>query len=300
MTSSFGPSLERPSARHANRIILVPRADSLLGPDISLSEQGMGEARREIRGAFDQVRNVAEPKLLERGMIDMLHVRDRRERELASQFGCFRRLEGLAAYTVNFANAGLREQVLDSLDGLVGDSLEVIDDFTLGLPPPTRSSEQGPSTDHRQPDRWPELSGIEAARRDGVRGAGVLFGMLDTGIDADHCEFSHKTVHFRYIPFHFDQPHRAVRGFDVSGHGTHVAGIAFGRHVGIAPDVQPFVGSVIESESTLTSASRVLRGLDWLIRTFDEPELRGRPRVINLSLGFDRELVRLESRRDIE
>lgn len=136
MTSSFGPSLAQAGARQANRIILVPRADSLLDPDISLSEQGMGEARREIRGVFDQVRNVAEPKLLERGMIDMFHVKDRHQRELASQLGCFRRLEGLAAYTVNFASSGLREQVLDSLDGLIGNSLEIIDDFTLGLPPP--------------------------------------------------------------------------------------------------------------------------------------------------------------------
>ncbi len=50
----------------------------------------------------------------------------------------------------------------------------------------------------------------------------------------------------------------------------------------------------------LTSAARVLRGLNWLIQTFDSDDMRGKPRIINLSLGFDRELVHQELRRDVD
>ncbi len=82
---------------------------------------------------------------------------------------------------------------------------------------------------------------------------------------------------------------RPVRGFDTAGHGTHVCGIAAGRSCGLAPEADLLVASVIESERTITSLDRILRGLNWLLRRGASAELRGRPVILNLSLGFKRE-----------
>ncbi len=53
---------------------------------------------------------------------------------------------------------------------------------------------------------------------------------------------------------------RACRGFDVDGHGTHVAGVVAGRNLGIAPDVDLMVAAVLESETLKTSLERVVTG----------------------------------------
>ncbi len=225
MTSSFGPARSTTIRHHhANRVILVPRAEGLSGSGIALSEAEMGEVRDEVRGRFEHLQQVAEPRLRDRKLVDIFRINGRREREQAVRHGYFRRLDGIAAYTVDFARSEQRNDVLNSLDGLIGDEIEVIEDFALGLPPTLPPDELTLSSDHRQDGRWPEASGIAAAHGDGVRGANIAFGMLDTGIDADHCEFNSRTVNFRYLPLRFEQPHRDVRGFDVSGHGTHVAG----------------------------------------------------------------------------
>src|SRR5262249_30883318 len=134
---------------------------------------------------------------------------------------------------------------------------------------------------------WPEESGISVAHRSGVRGSGVLVGILDTGCDADHLEFRKRRVEFRYVPFNPDRQNmRAVRGFDITGHGTHVCGIISGRNVGVAPDVDLMVASVIESETIQTSLERIVMGLDWMLSRFDEPENLDKPTIISMSLGF--------------
>jgi subtilisin family serine protease len=86
---------------------------------------------------------------------------------------------------------------------------------------------------------------------------------------------------------------RAVRGFDVDGHGTHVCGIIAGETVGVAPGVELLVASVLESETLKTSLDRVLIGLDWMLSHFSEPENLAKPTIINMSLGFPPEALRL-------
>lgn len=136
---------------------------------------------------------------------------------------------------------------------------------------------------------WPAECGVPLAHAQGIRGAGVMLGVLDTGIDADHPEHASKVVQFRYVSLFPNSPHtpaRDVRGFDPSGHGTHVAGIASGVHHGVAPEVDLYVASVIESDTIRTSLGRVAAGMDWLLAQFSRPENVTRPAVVNMSLGF--------------
>lgn len=116
-----------------------------------------------------------------------------------------------------------------------------------------------------------------------------MIGVLDTGVDADHVEFDGKRINYRYVslfPHHPQFGSRDIRGFDLDGHGTHVCGIMCGQNIGIAPEAELFVASVIESETTLTSLIRVSAGLNWLLAQFSKPERQYRPAILNISLGF--------------
>lgn len=134
-------------------------------------------------------------------------------------------------------------------------------------------------------ENWPLESGVELAHSLKIRGSGVLVGVLDTGIDADHQEFRDRTVNYRYVPLNLRQP-RDVRGFDTGGHGTHVCGIIAGKNIGVAPEATLYVASVIESETMDRSLLRIISGLDWLLDKFNESENSEPPAVLNMSLGF--------------
>lgn len=230
------------------------------------------------------------------------------EREPAVRDGSYRRLDRLGAITVDFATEMQRDDGVDIVARLGRGLLTPVADFALRLPSPDLVVSGGLGADRpaefdtarETARRIREETGIEDAHRKGRRGAGVSIGVLDTGVDADHDEFRGKDIDFAYFPLRYQQPRREVRGFDVAGHGSHVTSIIGGRTVGIAPDATLLVGGVIESESLATSASRVTRGLEWWLERFEAPENAGRPRIINLSLGFDRELIRSEQIRGLE
>jgi subtilisin family serine protease len=160
-----------------------------------------------------------------------------------------------------------------------------VPDIELSLPEPGLAGAETVEINPKELGLLRGESGINEAHSQGVRGQGVLVGVLDTGCDADHDEHSAAIRTFRYIPLSVHCS-RDVRGFDPSGHGTHVCGILAGRQLGIAPDINLWVTSVIESETTRTSLRRVIAGLDWLTRIFSLPTNRGQPALINMSLGF--------------
>ncbi len=142
-------------------------------------------------------------------------------------------------------------------------------------------------------EEWRITSGVAEAHEQNIRGQDVLVGVLDSGIDADHQEFS-RPVTYRYVslfPQDFKWPPRDVRGFDPDGHGTHVCGIVGGNRVGIAPESKLYVASVIESGSSRTDLIRVAAGLEWLLSHFSRPENENLPAVLNMSLGFSRSLA---------
>lgn len=200
----------------------------------------------------------------------------------------FHHLPFVDAFIVEAADRSLAEQARSVLE----EDYTISPDVALAIPVPTQWQPTVRESDPAQ--RWPDASGVQLAHESGVTGKGVIVGVLDTGCDADHIEFRSKKVDFRYVPLNsVTDAVRAVRGFDVDGHGTHVCGIIAGENLGVAPDVELLVASVLESETLKTSLDRVLIGLDWMLSHFSEPENLSKPTIVNMSLGFPPEALRL-------
>jgi hypothetical protein len=211
------------------------------------------------------------------------------QQEIGAGAGTYRYMPLIGATVAHF-HTDEAEQAARS--ELAKDFEFIPDVVQLTFPGPVSAGQLGPrnrglsSLSQRE---WPEECGVHAAHAQGIRGAGVMLGILDTGIDADHPEHANKIIQFRYVSLFPNSPHnpaRDVRGFDPDGHGTHVAGIASGTYHGVAPEVDLYVASVIESENIRTSLGRVAAGMEWLLHQFSRPENATRPAVVNMSLGF--------------
>ena len=199
---------------------------------------------------------------------------------------CFTRLGYVGAYVINATD---EETAQEAMDVLESDYL-IMPDIELGLPQTTIASSYR-RRPYKQPT-WPDCSGVKLAHRNDITGKGVLVGVLDTGCDADHLELRDKYVDFRYVPLHPSRGTlRACRGFDVDGHGTHVCGIIAGKNVGVAPDVDLMVASVIESETMKTSLRRIFTALDWMLSQFAREENLSKSIIISMSLGFRTEWI---------
>ncbi len=162
------------------------------------------------------------------------------------------------------------------------------------------------------PVRLPPLS---------LRGGGVLLAVIDSGIDYAHPDFRNADGSTRILSL-WDQSiagnppagyqigsvytaediDRALREsntarrlellpeVDLSGHGTHVAGIAAGngrasdgRYVGVAPDADLLIVKLAPaSQRSFPRTSELMQGIDWVVRYGLERNL---PVVINLSFG---------------
>ena len=195
----------------------------------------------------------------------------------------FEALPYLDAYVVKTNSTKLERSAKELLDPeyLIVPNLEL-------LAPPTERGREYLRVPHAR-RTWPEISGIANAHSLGIKGRGVTVCILDTGVDADHRELRRKEIDFRYIPFDTVTGRmRACRGFDVDGHGTHVAGLIAGSQLGIAPDVDLMVAAVLESETLKTSLERVVVALDWLLSQFEDEANRNKPVIVNMSLGFSR------------
>ena len=220
------------------------------------------------------------------GMTDLNKIA--RDPEEGKEHGGFSQLNALGMTAAFFQQEQDEARAINEL----ADRYEFVPDFELSLP--TRPSVQNPLATSNPPislieSPWPAESGVALAHSLGFKGNGVLVGVLDTGIDADHQEFIDKIVTYRYVSFFPNSPFwpsRDIRGIDTDGHGTHVSGIIAGKNIGVAPEAYLYVASVIESETTRTSLIRVTYGLDWLLRQFSRPENENRPAIVNLSLGF--------------
>lgn len=209
--------------------------------------------------------------------------------------GVAARLENLGITVAYFMNEAGREKAEEAL----GQDCIFVPNASMELPAqlpsstsPAELEEQTSARHAYRPPRksqWPIQSGVTLAHDDGVRGAGVLIGVLDTGVDADHKEFAKKIINFRYEPLgpmHPSGRARHVRGFDTAVHGTHVCGILAGNRIGVAPEADLYVASVIERETARSSLIRTINGLNWLLREFATDAARKKPAIINMSLGF--------------
>ena len=195
----------------------------------------------------------------------------------------FETLPYLDAYVIKTGSATIERSAKE----LLAPEYVIMPNLELSAPTPTRGKDYV-----RRPaaaPQWPALSGVAEAHRQGIKGKGVTVCVLDTGVDADHRELRHKEIDFRYIPIDTASGRmRNCRGFDVDGHGTHVASIIAGKQLGIAPDVDLMVAAVLDSETLKTSLERVVTALDWLLAQFEIEANPSKPVIVNMSLGFSR------------
>jgi subtilisin family serine protease len=196
----------------------------------------------------------------------------------------FIRLGYIGAYLVSTTD---KTKTKDVEEELAPDYHILTDEYLLNLPTTLNNrirSSRAPATRRNQ---WPEWTGISHAHKSGVLGTGVQVMVLDTGCDADHAQFysRKRPIRFQYVDPRNPGRSRDKRGFDSDGHGTHVCGIIAGKDIGVSPDVDLFVASVIESETVLTSLQRVLVGLNWLLREAIHDDVN-EPFLLNMSLGF--------------
>jgi hypothetical protein len=125
-------------------------------------------------------------------------------------------------------------------------------------------------------DAW----GIEVvgAAQSQFTGAGVCVAVLDTGIDPDHPAFDGLVRNDNYEDF------TSTGRNDKSGHGTHCAGIIFGRDVagkriGVARGVKNVLIAKVADGDTLTSTEQIEKALLWALR-------KG-ANIIAMSVGLD-------------
>jgi subtilisin family serine protease len=116
-------------------------------------------------------------------------------------------------------------------------------------------------------------------------GKGIKLCVLDTGLDEMHPDFRRPIVRQNFST--------SMSNGDIQGHGTHVCGIATGpvrpmsgRRYGTAPEVELYVGKVLDD----TGSGRefdVLRGINWALAQGCH--------IISMSLG---RAVRLDEKPD--
>jgi subtilisin len=136
----------------------------------------------------------------------------------------------------------------------------------------------------KQPDKGPTWGiralGADALWAEGLSGAGVLVGHLDTGIDGAHPVLE-AAIEKAAVFNHAGKEGKASKPpTDSDDHGTHTAGTIAGRpykkvQVGVAPGAKLLSAEVIEGGDAI---ARVLGGMEWA--------LRNGARVLNLSLGW--------------
>jgi minor extracellular serine protease Vpr len=153
----------------------------------------------------------------------------------------------------------------------------------------------------------------------GPTGAGVIIGIVDSGIDWSHPDFIRPDGRSRIL-YLWDQtdpagPHPSpfgtgseytkadidneidgtpagrIRSGDESGHGTHVAGIAAGngrgtgngkpagRYTGMAPEADLII---VKTGTVPIDETLVAQAVSYI---FSKAELHGKPAVVNLSIG---------------
>lgn len=137
-----------------------------------------------------------------------------------------------------------------------------------------------PSQSEKAGDAW----GIAAVGADSCieDGRGVTVAILDTGIDPHHPAFA--KTNLQLVDFVADPEGKEGSAPDeVGGHGTHVAGTAFGgivesKRIGVAPGIdRALIVKVLGPQGAPTEA--VVLGLEWA--------LKKRADIISMSLGID-------------
>lgn len=138
-----------------------------------------------------------------------------------------------------------------------------------------------------------------------VNGKGILIGFIDSGIDYTHPAFrnSDRTTRIEYIydlsdggkvynkekineALEATDPYSIVPSIDITGHGTHVAGIACGggnipnSYKGVATEAS--IAMVKGTRGNWVLSTQIMKGLKFLL---DKSKELNMPLVVNISLS---------------
>jgi len=156
--------------------------------------------------------------------------------------------------------------------------------FAIEIPPVEAPVQRGGPllTELGQADRL--IRARTARQQFRVSGKGLVVAVLDTGLNAEHIDFTGRVLPGR----NFTRDGAATDTTDRHGHGTNVAGIicAGADHVGIAPGAQVIPLKVLGDQGG-GDFRWVREALDWVIEHHAEQRIS----VICLSLGDSRNHV---------
>jgi len=113
-----------------------------------------------------------------------------------------------------------------------------------------------------------------------IDGAGVVVGIIDSGIYEAHPALKGKVLRFKDFT-----PAQKTEPYDEQGHGTHVAGsIVGGDGVGVAPGARLLVAKVFDKTGNAED-TWVLGAMQWIMDPDGNPNTNDGPRLINNSWG---------------
>lgn len=115
-----------------------------------------------------------------------------------------------------------------------------------------------------------------------LTGAGIDIYVIDSGLRTDHVEFGGRATVGIDIPSTTGSSEVTPPGSDCDGHGTHVAGLAAGAAVGVAPGARLIAVRVLDCNGD-GEVDEVVEALEW-VRAHHRG---GRLAIANMSLGVD-------------
>ncbi len=134
-------------------------------------------------------------------------------------------------------------------------------------------------------DRVKKIVNANKVYQMGYTGKNIRIALLDTGVYL-HNEIRNNVIFFKDYIGEKKEP------YDDNGHGTHIAGIMFGKESGMAPNAKGLIFKILGKTGD-GKTKNALQALDWVIQNHKEYNIR----ILNFSMGYtpsaDAELQKL-------